>query len=191
MQRRTFLQWAIHGMGTVFTAVLGVPAVAYLLDARNRPARETTFRTVARLNELLPENPTEVVIRETRSDAWNLHPDDIVGRVWLIKHDNDSVTAFTTICPHLGCSVNWQPGANDPRSGKFLCPCHGGKFLIDGKRIDEPGSPNPAPRDMDTLQVLTPNDPADPTQKLVQVRYVRFKTFQAAKEPEQPGQDAG
>ena len=99
------------------------------------------------------------------------------------------MTAFTTICPHLGCSVNWQSGENGA-AGKFLCPCHGGKFQADGKRIHEPGSPNPAPRDMDTLVVHTPNDPADSTQKLVQVRYVRFKTFQAAKEPEQPGQDA-
>ena len=37
MERRTFLRWAVHGMGAVFGAVLGVPALVYLVDPRNRP----------------------------------------------------------------------------------------------------------------------------------------------------------
>jgi Rieske Fe-S protein len=188
MQRRDFLKWAVHGLGAVFGAVLGVPAVAYLIDARNRPVRAVDFRTVARLSDLEREVPKEVVIRETRADAWTLHPDTVIGRVWLIRHtdanDVDSVTAFTTICPHLGCSVNWQKNITEQGGGHFACPCHGGKFKKDGERLHDAGSTNPAPRDLDTLQVKIEPDPADSDQKLVKVRFVRFKTFQEKKEPE-------
>ena len=52
MERRSFLKWATHGLGVLFGALLGVPAVAYLIDARNRPAPNNDFRTVARLSEL-------------------------------------------------------------------------------------------------------------------------------------------
>src|SRR5438105_84628 len=86
--RRSFLRWAIHGLGALFALVLGVPAVAFLIDARNRPARQGAFRTVARLDELEVGKPRLVVITDSRRDAWTLHPSDVIGRVWLIRRDN-------------------------------------------------------------------------------------------------------
>ena len=187
MDRRTFLVWATNGMGAVFAAVLGLPALAYLADPRNRATRETGWRTVARLNDLTPLVPTEAVIQETRRDAWTLHPDDIVGRVWLIRQPaGDAVTAFTTICPHLGCSVNWVPPplGQPSESGQFLCPCHGGRFDQKGDRVVGGGNNNPAPRGMDTLEVQVIPDPAVAKDKLVQVKYQRFKAMQEKKEGE-------
>jgi menaquinol-cytochrome c reductase iron-sulfur subunit len=180
MQRRVFLKWAINGLGAVVGTVLGVPAVAYLIDALNRPERPTTWRNVAHFDDLPFEIPTEFVIRDTRRDAWNLHPDDIIGRVWLIRHEAtpDKVTAFNSTCPHLGCSINWNLYTSE-----FLCPCHGGRFLVDGKRVLNGGN-NPAPRDMDTLKCQVEADPETPGVKIVQVQFERFKTNQSAKEPE-------
>lgn len=175
-QRRAFLEWAIYGMNAVFGAVLGIPAVAYLMDALNRPARETSLRTIAALNDLRVNAPTEITIRETRTDAWNLHPDDIIGRVWLIRKNATEVEAFTTICPHLGCSVNWL-------GTQFLCPCHGGRFGLNGARILV-GGENPAPRNMDRLDCQLVDDPDNPGAKLVQVEYQTFKKNQSAKEVE-------
>jgi len=172
MQRRTFLEWTINGLGALFAAVLGVPAVAFLIDARNRPTRQNGFRTVARLNELQQDVPREIVIRETRRDAWNLHPDDIVGRVWLVRRPGNEVDAFTTICPHLGCSV-------DRTDTGFLCPCHGGKFDLHGKRVIPLEGSNPAPRDMDKLpaeMIALPAAPGDPVDFEIKVEYKRFKT---------------
>jgi Rieske Fe-S protein len=199
MQRRAFLKWAISGLGAVVGAVLGIPAIAYFTDARNRPARQTDFRTVAKLGDLEVGTPRQFVITETHADAWNLHPDDIVGRVWLIRLPPDlviaaggtalapvalaavtqqpMVIAFQTICPHLGCSINWL---DDQR--EFLCPCHGGNYHEDGTRILAEGRRNPAPRDMDKLDCRVVDDPQNPGTKVVQVRYQRFKTNQSTKE---------
>jgi Rieske Fe-S protein len=161
--RRSVLRWAIHGLGGLFAILLGVPAVAYLIDARNRPARQAGFRTVAKLDELEVGKPKLAVISDSRRDAWTLYPNDVVGRVWLIRRDNNQVEAFTTICPHLGCSVNFT-------GNEFLCPCHGGRFDITGRRKEEAGHSNPAPRHMDSLEI---NQDAL-AQGIVQVKYQNF-----------------
>jgi quinol---cytochrome c reductase iron-sulfur subunit, bacillus type len=163
--RRTVLKRAIYGMASLFGALLGIPAIAFLLDPRNRPVRDNEFETVARLGDLPIGEPQQVVIRAMRRDAWTLHPDEVIGRVWLVRHEADAVDAFTTICPHLGCSVNF-----DSKDKLFICPCHGGTFDAHGERVEKPGVANPAPRGMDRLACQ--RDPANP--ELIQVKYQDF-----------------
>jgi Rieske Fe-S protein len=145
--------------------ILGIPAVAYLIDARNRPARDGDFKTVADVKDLPRGVPHQVVIRDVRRDAWTVHPNDVIGRIWLIRRENDRVDAFATICPHLGCSINFEEKAE-----VFLCPCHGGTFELDGRRKELTNASNPAPRSMDQLE--TRRDPANAD--LIQVKYQNF-----------------
>ncbi|HEV3118350.1 MAG TPA: Rieske 2Fe-2S domain-containing protein [Gemmataceae bacterium] len=163
--RRSLLKWATHGLGALFGALLGIPAIAYVIDARNRPAPDSDFRTVARLSELHKGVPHQVVIRDVRRDAWTLHPSDVIGRVWLVRGEGDTVNAFTTICPHLGCSVNFEA-----KDDLFLCPCHGGTFLLDGQRKELTERTNPAPRGMDRLEIRLSHEP-DP---VIAVKYQNF-----------------
>jgi Rieske Fe-S protein len=175
MQRRSFLKWATHGLGVLFGAVLGIPAIAYLIDARNRPAPKNDFRPVARLSELKTGEPYQVVIRDIRHDAWTLHPNDVIGRVWLVRGEGEKVDALTTICPHLGCSVNF-----DAKDKLFLCPCHGGTFQLTGQRKELTDRQNPAPRGMDKLEIKISDDP-DPSHvvngkrdRVIAVKYQNF-----------------
>ena len=171
--RRTALKWITHGLGAAFAATLGAPAVIYFLDARNRPARPGAFKTVARLSDLKVNEPFQATIREIRHDAWTLHPNDIVGRVWLIRRENGTVDAFTTTCPHLGCSVNFE-------GPDFVCPCHNGTFDLDGNKKDPgAGRTNPAPRGMDSLELQLQPDPKNPEDKLIAVE---FKVFRQGEE---------
>jgi Rieske Fe-S protein len=167
--RRTFLKWATHGLGALFALLLGVPGVAYLIDARNRPAPKRGPRRVAKLSELEIGKPKQVVIRDVRSDAWTLHPNDVVGRVWLVRQDKDKVDAFTTICPHLGCSVDWRA-----EQQLFICPCHNGTFDPQGMLVVRPGVNNPAPRGMDRLELQLVKDDANPDDAFIDVKYENF-----------------
>jgi Rieske Fe-S protein len=167
VDRRSWLRLAIHGMGALVGLVVGVPAALFLIDGRNRPSRSSGFRTVARLSDLEFDTPRDFAITDSRRDAWTLYPTDEVGRVWLIRrrsNGGDQVQAFTCVCPHLGCSINLS-------GNEFRCPCHGGRFDLQGHRIEEPGHTNPAPRDMDTLAV----NPDALRQGLVQVDYREFQ----------------
>jgi Rieske Fe-S protein len=187
MERRTFLRWAVHGLGAVFGAVLGFPAVVYLIDPRNRPARERGLHPVARVRELTANVPREVVIRETRQDAWTLHPNEVVGRVWVVLRQGTNaagepnVDVFTTTCPHLGCSINYTGGE------EFLCPCHGARYELNGQAIrqDKSGRPvgNPAPRHMDSLEKELRPVPGVPGDYDILVKYEKFKAMTERKEP--------
>jgi Rieske Fe-S protein len=182
MERRSFLKWATHGMGALWGAILGLPAIAYLIDARNRVAPAGEFKpTGLRLSELAVGVPRQVQIKALRRDAWTLHPNDVLGGVWLVKKPDGAVEAFTQTCPHLGCPISHF----DLQTKRFRCPCHNGTFHLSGAIVtnEELGFTNPAPRGMDTLEVQyrddqgrVIDDPAKPGQPeaLVFVKYQNF-----------------
>ncbi len=41
--------------------------------------------------------------------------------------------ALSSICPHLGCRVHWEP-----HNKRFFCPCHNGVFDPEGKPVSGP-----------------------------------------------------
>lgn len=82
------------------------------------------------------------------------------GRFWLVNLDtaesnermyraedepNDivGVAAVYKVCTHLGCIYAWVE-ANE----RFECPCHGSKYRLDGRRIEDP-----APRTLDRFEI--------------------------------------
>ncbi len=165
--RRSLLRWATHGLGAVFAAVLGFPVVCYLADPRNRKGKASDFIRAEGIRldddnfQKDPPLPVQGVIRTVRVDGWTLHPSDVVGRVWVVKDAAapNGFRVFTTICPHLGCSVNL---ADD----HFACPCHNAEFDFRGAAIG-----GPAPRGMDQLEWQP--DPTDPQRILVHYRNFR------------------
>jgi Rieske Fe-S protein len=185
--RRSLLAWAIFAIGAVFSAIIGVPVVAYVLDPRNRKGPKSEMRLVegVKLDDLVVNTPVQGVVRDTRVDGWTLYPNSVVGRVWVVQvgprpANVDAMTqmqkdayllVFTTICPHLGCSVNTGGPA-------FACPCHAATFTITGTRA-APG--NPAQRGMDTLPWEI--DPDDPDHNRIKVTYKKYKANDAKKIP--------
>ncbi len=94
---------------------------------------------------LLPADgtPQQVTIEDDLVDAWNKFPKVPIGSVWLRRSESGEVIAFNTVCPHLGCAVEFRGAKND-----FYCPCHLSAFNLDGTK----DNPIP-PRDMDSLAV--------------------------------------
>jgi quinol---cytochrome c reductase iron-sulfur subunit, bacillus type len=164
-------------LGGLWAAMLGVPAVGYLIDPRNRPVAAGAFRPVARFGELKENVPRAAVIRDIRRDAWTLHPDDVLGRVWLIwrgKQKDDGtpiVEAYTNICPHLGGPINFEE-----KSQCFVCPLHGATFRLNCQRVsdEELGHTNPAPRGMDSLEVELEPAPDNDGEFIIKVKYENF-----------------
>lgn len=42
---------------------------------------------------------------------------------WLLRPSSNKVAAFSAVCTHAGCTVDFDSGANE-----FVCPCHGGRY---------------------------------------------------------------
>jgi menaquinol-cytochrome c reductase iron-sulfur subunit len=103
--------------------------------------------------------PQIFTVYDDTVDAWNKFANQPVGRVFLRKLPDGTVTAFNVRCPHLGCAVDYRPVQND-----YLCPCHMSGFDLDGHRKNEI-----PPRGLDALEVKLKNNSE------VWVRYQVFK----------------
>mgnify|MGYP000328883426 CR=1 FL=1 len=82
--------------------------------------------------------------------------------VWVIRN-GEKVTVFTSVCPHLGCTVN-------AKSDVFICACHDSKWDVAGKMQG-----GPTPRGLDALEYKVEND-------VLKVRYQDFKQGISQKE---------
>ena len=58
----------------------------------------------------------------------------IDGRKFACYRDEEGkLHKISARCPHLGCELSWNP---DEKS--WDCPCHGSRFDVDGKLLDNP-----------------------------------------------------
>lgn len=51
----------------------------------------------------------------------------------MYRDNENELHAFTAVCPHLGCIVQWNA---DEKT--FDCPCHGSRFTKEGIVINGP-----------------------------------------------------
>ncbi len=66
----------------------------------------------------------------------------------LFRGEDESFRAFSLVCTHLACTVQWKPERNE-----FYCPCHDGFFDAEGKVLS---GPPPAP--LERLRVEVKGD---------------------------------
>jgi menaquinol-cytochrome c reductase iron-sulfur subunit len=175
MNRRTVLEWISRALGAAVASVIAVPGVRTAWeslqgDSGNKPLRQR----VARWKDLRPGHPIQVSLVGQKRDAWSVSAREVIGRVWLVRRDTDdqhaasSISAFTSVCPHMGCQIQLHSGGD-----KFLCPCHRAAFKLNGRPDQHGTERNHAPRGMDELQCQVVTD-AD-GEKWVEVTYQKFE----------------
>ncbi|HYW69186.1 MAG TPA: ubiquinol-cytochrome c reductase iron-sulfur subunit [bacterium] len=65
--------------------------------------------------------------------------------------------AYSAICTHLGCTVNWEPDAGDVGFPHDLCPCHVGEY-DPYKGAEVVGGPPPRPTPQIGVEVNDENE---------------------------------
>jgi len=140
--RRTFIG-ALLGTGSLaIGAILGTPLLRYVLYPVYAKSSSSTWSDVGDTSEFeKSEAPIIKNITVVQNDGWR----EVVSSqsVYVNRTSDGQLQVLSAICPHLGCSVAWQD-----KQGKFVCPCHGGQFMPDGRRIS-----GPPPRGLDNLKV--------------------------------------
>lgn len=66
-----------------------------------------------------------------------------------LEDTNGELRAFSAVCTHLGCIIEWQPGEHHV----WFCECHKGKYDRAGRVTG-----GPPPRPLDPLQVAVRDD---------------------------------
>src|ERR1044071_5806703 len=128
--RRSFYIGAIYGLWAAIASILSLPALIYLFFPP-RVKKTEEWVEVTDLSKLPANVPTEIVFRRNRVDGWKVQSEK--STAWVVKHADNSASAFGPQCTHLGCAYHWEESKN-----QFLCPCHSSLFAIDGRVVSGP-----------------------------------------------------
>lgn len=163
-ERRGFIKFLCAFIGTLISAVpFGAGVWSYLNPLAKRAGGDGDgdgFIKVTTLDAIPADGtPAKFTVVADKVDAWNRFTDVSIGAVYLRLVDG-MPKALHTICPHLGCFIDYRPGNND-----FFCPCHNSNFKLDGGLV----AGGVSPRAMDPLQI----DVRNKTEV-----WVKFQNFQ-------------
>ncbi|HEX8949554.1 MAG TPA: ubiquinol-cytochrome c reductase iron-sulfur subunit [Dissulfurispiraceae bacterium] len=127
--RRGFLKGLIKGGVSFLFLIFGYTFLEFLYPAKIKK-RELRFFYAMSEDELPKLGVKKVEITYERNQRTTAF------RAFVVNHERGPF-ALSPVCSHLGCLVEWSRPKN-----RFICPCHGGQYDIEGKVI---GGPPPLP----------------------------------------------
>jgi menaquinol-cytochrome c reductase iron-sulfur subunit len=138
--RRAFFSSLLGACTGLIATIIGAPMLRYVLYPVQASARSDKWTAVGDASEFDKlDRPVTKAISLVQRDGWR----EVVSAqsVFVNRASDGTLKVLSPICPHLGCSVAWHEDQD-----KFICPCHGGQFAPDGKRLS-----GPPPRGLDSL----------------------------------------
>lgn len=145
MGRRKFLTGIIGVVASTVAALVGIPAIGYLISPGVKKQNEDQWLTLGPVSSLKPGVPTGFPYSRRIRDGWVESTQ--TGIAYAITHDGQEVKVFSNLCTHLSCRVTW----NEAKQG-FFCPCHDGLFGINGEVLS-----GPQPRPLDQFKTKIEN----------------------------------
>ncbi|BAY40978.1 cytochrome b6/f-complex iron-sulfur protein PetC [Nostoc sp. NIES-2111] len=115
MKRRDFINWV--GLGLIASSL--PVAIAACSSAQTA---STDWQTVGNVTDL-------------DKSGQLLNENSPIGPVLVVGTSKENLIAVNPTCTHKGCTVAWKAEAK-----KFVCPCHGAEYGIDGKVQKEPAT---------------------------------------------------
>lgn len=128
MNRRAFLKKVAKSFFLILSISI-IPLLSYLYPFRIK-GKTLRYIPVTTEEELPEKGLKRVDFSYEKGDR------KINSYVYLVQSERGLI-ALLPVCTHLGCIVKWSD-----IKGEFLCPCHGGRYSIEGKVL---GGPPPAP----------------------------------------------
>ena len=148
MTRRKVFTTASLALGGVASMAVVLPVVGFAVAPLFERGRER-WEAVGKLDDFGPDTYKQVVFTETPGIGEVGKTTAYVRRGSPeFDEDPNEYLAVSTRCAHLGCPVRFVQAAKN-----FICPCHGGVYDFEGKRIG-----GPPVRPLDRFQTRTRNN---------------------------------
>lgn len=128
--RRAFLEWAIGLLGGAIGVALGIPIVGYLLAPLRTRRRRQLIPLMAEADLPLEGEVAEVLYTVPIQDGWRRRRE---VRIAYVVNRGEQLLVLSNLCTHTGCGVRWESERQ-----RFVCPCHGGEFDMEGRVMKEP-----------------------------------------------------
>ena len=161
--RRSYIGWLFGLCGAAVSAVLAAPLIRFTLFPLTSKTTETKWSDAGPVADLRSDKPLTRTVMVEQVDGWRKTVSEKI--IYVTKDSSGKLSVLSAVCPHLGCSVQWQDGKK-----AFICPCHSAEFEANGTKTG-----GPAPRGMDTLETKVVDG-------RLQVRYQYFRQLVEAKE---------
>jgi Rieske Fe-S protein len=129
VSRRRFINWFLGTSAVAFLLWVFYPVARYLVPPE---VGESTAGTVT-----LPIKPEDVKPNTGQIFKFGSRPGI------LVRTPAGELRAFTAICTHLNCTVQYRPDLSH-----IWCACHNGHYDLNGKNIQ-----GPPPRPLDAFVV--------------------------------------
>ncbi|MBF0537126.1 MAG: ubiquinol-cytochrome c reductase iron-sulfur subunit [Nitrospirae bacterium] len=123
MRRRDFLKGVVKAVLVSMACISSSVAALFIYPASVKQREITMYECLS--EEELPRRGVRRLDIEI----------DNKGRraaVFIVAHE-DKCFALSPVCTHLGCLVSFSRHGN-----AFICPCHGGKYDVEGNVIGGP-----------------------------------------------------
>jgi Rieske Fe-S protein len=131
INRRQFVKVVAVSVGTVITAAIGLPAVAYVMHPASTTQATDSWIPLGPLEEYPIGEPTLFNFTRTVVNGWEKTVNTYGA--YVVRYTETDYKVFSNTCTHLSCRVNWRNPEAD-----FHCPCHDGIFDIEGKVVSGP-----------------------------------------------------
>lgn len=142
VSRRDFIKVTTGIVGGIIGAVIGLPAVYYLIDPALRAGAKEAWIPIGKLDDMEVGKPYPFSFTRVQVNGWERTSTSHGGFVTRYSHNPLDILVLNSRCTHLGCTVNWSE--NDQ---VYLCPCHDAKF---GRKGEVLAGPPPRPLDQYT-----------------------------------------
>ncbi len=142
ISRRKFVAWVTGGIGAIMSAVVGLPAIAYLIGPSLRKQETGGWQPLGPLSQVQASTePVSFTLSHVIEAGWRRTVKK--ETIYVQQLPDGELLAHSNICTHLSCIAHWQ--AEEQR---FFCPCHDGVYDRMGNVVS-----GPPPRPLDRYQV--------------------------------------
>ncbi len=139
ISRRDFIKVTTGIIGGLIGAVVGVPAVYYLIDPALQEGGKGAWIPIGKFEDMQPGVPYSFSFTRVKINGWERTASSFGGYAVRQSDDPAELLILNSRCTHLSCTVNWNDTAN-----AYICPCHDAKFSKEGEVLD-----GPPPRPLD------------------------------------------
>ena len=137
ISRRDFIKVATASVGGFIGAVLGIPAILYLVDPALKAGGRDAWVPLGPVENFEIGKPSLVTFVRTKVNGWEKTSNSY--GVFVVRRSETEVLVLSNRCTHLSCRVNWNEEKQE-----YICPCHDAAFSVDGEVL---AGPPPRPLD--------------------------------------------
>ncbi len=146
ISRRDFLGIATFSIGGLISAIIGIPAIGYIIGPAFGAKKEQNWITLGAVSKVEIGRPTLFKTKVEKRAGWIVNEHEL--SFYVLTENGRDFIAMSNVCTHLACRVRWVADEE-----QFFCPCHNAVFAKNGDVVS-----GPPPRPLDRFEVKEEND---------------------------------